>query len=88
MTDTAPAPLYESPVRKSTPKPAAAELVLWRVELLVEGYVWCHTWAGYAVNSIDATDKARRCFYGGLYGDRDTMERYPLKVRSCVQVRT
>lgn len=57
----------------------------WAVVLEVEGYAWAHHWHGYAANAVDATEAARRDFFGGLLDDEATRARYPLRVRSCVQ---
>jgi hypothetical protein len=72
--DTGPAPLMECPA-----------MPLWKVELQVVGFIWCHDWCGYARNSIDAVEQARRNFYGALYGDREVMARYALTVRGVFQ---
>jgi hypothetical protein len=72
--DTGPAPLMEE-----------AFMPYWLVDLEVIGFVWVHTWRGHARDSMDAVEQARKAFYGGLYGDRDVMTRYALKVRAVTQ---
>lgn len=60
---------------------------LWTVVLEVQGHAWAHRWYGYAANSEDATTEARRDFYGTLFDDAATVARYPVRVRSCTQVK-
>jgi len=73
--NTAPAPLSPIPVLAARPAPSA----LWRVEVQVLGLALAHRWTGWALDSQQATqrarDEARQLFRG-----------YPLCVRNVLQV--
>lgn len=61
---------------------------LWSVELELPGNPKRHTWTGHAINSIDATEQAKREFLGARVTDSQPIGPRPLRlrVRSCMQV--
>lgn len=58
----------------------------WAVALEVVGHAWVHQWHGYASNADDASAQAKLDFFGGLFNDPAIVARYPLRVRSCMQL--
>lgn len=48
--------------------------------------VWLPQWEGFAFDSMDACSRARRDFYGQLYGEAEMRKRYPLRILSAVPV--
>lgn len=70
--------------------PIPSPFRLWHVDLVagdpaVWGDRWKHDWRGYAVDSLDATIRARADFYG-LWATREHRRTVPLRVVRCFEV--
>lgn len=81
--ETSPVPLPRTSIERSIEKPGIS---LWSVHLHVVGHFWWPQWEGFATDSMDASSRARRWFYGNLYREVEIRERYPLRILSVVPV--